>query len=109
MSLCVRSNNFVSFYDLYIGCWKCSDRMLFFVFHFISSVYNITSIFQYNVTITKITSGSVKESNISLIFMSRTFIQHMGERFSWFCPNKGNNVFHRTYLFSKGLRSLMNS
>jgi hypothetical protein len=28
---------FASFYDFSIGLWKCSDRVVFTVFHFISS------------------------------------------------------------------------
>jgi len=34
MSLCVRGIDFGSFFDFSIGVWKCSDRVIFFVFHF---------------------------------------------------------------------------
>jgi len=36
MYLCVRGVECASFYDYSIGSWKCSDSVVFFIFHFIT-------------------------------------------------------------------------
>jgi hypothetical protein len=36
MYLCVRGNDFSSFYDISIGFWKCSDIVVFLGFSFIN-------------------------------------------------------------------------